>query len=138
MDFLQKSNKHSDYIDKRIDDIRKKKDDWLTVIGPGSTHKSIIRDFSHCIFTNLVHNTFTKSYMKKHPCSECGKPSTDRCHGIGEERPILLKRALERIWSDTTQPIILKDIIIAFLEEHKYTDFTFKCNQCHKNEKRPI
>lgn len=32
----------------------------------------------------------------------------------------------------TTKPIIMKEIIIAFLEEHKYTKFTFKC---HKNEK---
>jgi len=29
----------------------------------------------------------------------------------------------------------MKEIIIAFLEEHKYTKFTFKCHSCHKNEK---
>jgi len=44
----------------------------------------------------------------------------------------MIKRALERVWSDTTKSII----IIAFLEEHKYTKFTFKCHDCHKNEKK--
>jgi hypothetical protein len=29
----------------------------------------------------------------------------------------------------------MKEIIVAFLEEHKYTKFTFKCHDCHKNEK---
>jgi hypothetical protein len=49
---------------------------------------------------------------------------------------LLIKRALEKVWSDTTKPIIMKEIIIAFLEEHKYTKFTFKCRDCHRNEKK--
>jgi hypothetical protein len=88
------------------------------------------------VFTNLIKNIFTSSYIKQFPCSECGNPSTERCHGIGEERPLLIKKALEKVWSDTTKPIILKQIIIAFLEEHKYTRFTFKCHSCHANEKK--
>jgi hypothetical protein len=129
------SNIHSGSIDKKIQKI-KKGDRWQTVIGAGSTHESIIRDFSDCIFTNLVHDTFSRAYMKKYPCSDCAKPSTDRCHGIGEDRPVLLKRAMERVWSDTTTPIVLKDIVIAFLEEHKSTSFTFKCRQCHLKERQ--
>ena len=27
-------------------------------------------------------------------------PSKERCHGIGEERPLLIKRALEKIYPD--------------------------------------
>ena len=88
------------------------------------------------MFTNLVRNTFTKSYISKFPCSECNSPSTERCHGIGEERPLLIKRALEKIWIDTTISISMKEIIISFLEEHKYTNFTFKCHTCHKNERK--
>jgi len=126
-------NLHSKSIDTKIKKI-KNGDRWQTTI-INTTHESIRRDFSDCVFTNLVHATFTRSYMKKFPCGECGQPSTDRCHGIGEERPILLKSALERVWPDTTKPIMLKDIVIAFLEEHKHTSFTFKCHQCHKNEK---
>jgi hypothetical protein len=130
----QAVNIHSGSIDKKIQKI-KKGDRWQTVIGTGSTHETIIRDFSDCIFTNLIHDTFSRAYMKKYPCSDCGQPSTDRCHGKGEERPILLKRAMELVWPDITKPIVLKDIVVAFLEEHKSTSFTFKCRQCHKNEK---
>jgi len=131
----QTVNIHSGNIDKKIQKIRKG-DRWQTVIGAGSTHESIVRDFSDCIFTNLILATFSRAYMKKYPCSDCAEPSTDRCHGIGEERPILLKKAMERVWPDTTKQIVLKEIVIAFLEEHKSTSFTFKCRQCHKNEKK--
>jgi hypothetical protein len=85
------------------------------------------------VFTNLVRDTFTKSYIKNFNCSDCNSPSTERYLGIGEERPLLLKNALKKVWNDTTKPIFMKEIIIAFLEEHKYTKFTFKC---HKNERK--
>ena len=129
------SNIHSKKFDEKIQKIRKG-DRWQTVIGSGSTHESVIRDFSDCIFTNLVQSTFSRTYMKKHVCSDCAQPSTDRCHGIGEDRPVLLKKAMERVWPDTTTPIVLKDIVIAFLEEHKTTSFTFKCRQCHLKERQ--
>lgn len=129
------ANIHSKKFDEKIQRIRKG-DRWQTVIGSGSTHESVVRDFSDCIFTNLVLATFSRTYMKKHSCSDCAQPSTDRCHGIGEDRPVLLKRAMARVWPDTTTPIVLKDIVIAFLEEHKSTSFTFKCHQCHLNERQ--
>ena len=124
-------NVHSNYIDKRINDI-KKGNKWNSKL-IDTSHEDFIKDYASNVFTNLVKNTFTNSYIKKFPCYECNSPSTERCHGIGEERPLLIKRALERVWSDTTKPIIMKEIIIAFLEEHKYTKFTFNC---HKNEKK--
>jgi len=124
-------NQHSAYIDKRINDLRKK-NKWNTkIIG---SHEDIIQEFSTCIFTNLIKNTFTASYLAKHPCSDCKKPSKERCHGIGEERPLLLKKALQRVYPDITVPIKIKEILIAFLEEHKTTKFTFKCSDCHKAE----
>jgi hypothetical protein len=86
----------------------------------------------------LVRLTFTAAYLKKHPCSDCHQSSKERCHGIGEERPLLIKRALEKIYTDTTKTIILKDILIQFLEEHKTTKFTFKCVKCHKKENRIV
>ena len=127
-------NIHSKYIDKRINDIEKSKR-WKTKI-IDTSHEDFINDYASNVFTNLVKNTFTNSYIKKFPCSECNNISTERCHGIGEGRPLLIKRALEKVWDDTTKPIIMKHIIIAFLEEHKYTKFTFKCHDCHKNEKK--
>ena len=126
-------NVHSEYIDKRINDI-KKSNKWNTKL-IDTYHEDFIKDYASNVFTNLVKNTFTSSYIKKFPCSECNSPSTDRCHGKGEERPLLIKKALEKVWSDTTKIITMKEIIIAFLEEHKYTKFTFKCHICHKNEK---
>lgn len=125
-----KLNIHSKYIDKRINDI-KKSNKWNSKI-IDTSHEDFIKDYASNVFTNLIRN----SYIKKFPCNDCNSQSTERCHGIGEERPLLIKRALEKIWIDTTKPISMKEIIIAFLEEHKYTNFTFKCHSCHKNEKK--
>jgi len=127
-------NIHSKYIDKRINDIEKS-NKWKTKI-IDTSHEDFIKDYASNVFTNLVRNTFTNTYVKQFPCSDCNNPATERCHGIGEERPLLIKRALEKVWSDITKPIFMKQIIIAFLEEHKYTKFTFKCHSCHKNEKK--
>jgi len=127
-------NIHSKYIDKRINDI-KKSNKWNSKI-IDTSHEDFIKYYASNVFTNLVRSTFTKSYIKNFPCSNCNNSSTERCHGIGEERPLLIKRALEKIWSDTSTPITMKEIIIAFLEEHKYTKFTFKCHTCHKNKKK--
>jgi len=129
-------NIHSKYIDKRINDIVKS-NKWNSMI-INTTHEDFIKDYASNVFTNLVRNTFTNTYIKNYPCSDCNSPSTERCHGIGEERPLLIKRALDKIWSDVTKPIQMKLIIIAFLEEHKYTQFTFKCHACHKNEKKIV
>tara|TARA_B100000902_G_scaffold364491_1_gene384496 strand:- start:12 stop:419 length:408 start_codon:yes stop_codon:yes gene_type:complete len=127
-------NIHSEYIDKRINDIQKR-NNWNSKI-IDTSHEHFIKDFGSNVFTNLVRNTFTKTYLSKHLCSDCGECATERCHGIGEERPLLIKKALEKVWPDTKKPIMLKQIIIAFLEEHKHTSFTFKCHKCHKNEKK--
>lgn len=131
---MTEQNIHTKYIDKRINDIKKGKKWNSTIVD--TSHEDFIKDFGANVFTNLVKDTITKSYIKKFPCSDCNGPATDRCHGIGEGRPLLIKRALEKVWSDTSKPISMMEIIIAFLEEHKYTKFTFKCNQCHKNEKK--
>ena len=128
------SNPHSNYIDKRIRDLKKSKK-WNTKIVETS-HEDFIKDFGSNVFTNFVRNTFTKTYLRDNPCSDCNQPSKERCHGIGEERPILIKRALAKVYPDVSKTITLKEILIAFLEEHKPTKFTFKCSQCHRNEKQ--
>ena len=125
-------NPHSEFIDKRISDL-KKSTKWNTKI-IGTTHEEFIRDFGACVFTNFVRDTFTAAYLKKHPCSDCKSPSKERCHGIGEDRPLLIKRALEKVYPDISKIITLKEILIQFLEEHKTTKFTFKCSECHRKE----
>lgn len=127
-------NIHSKYMDKRINDI-KNSNKWQSKL-IDTSHEDFIKDYSSNVFTNLILSTFTKSYIKKYKCADCDKPSTQRCHGIGEERPLLIKKALEKVWNDTSKPITMKEIIIAFIEEHKYTQFTFKCDACHKLENK--
>lgn len=129
---MEYSNPHSSYIDKRIHDLQKSKK-WNTII-VNTTHEDFITDFASNVFTNLIKNTFTNTYLKKHPCSDCKSPSKERCHGIGEGRPLLIKRALDKVYSDISKPIKIKEILIAFLEEHKTTKFTFKCSGCHRKE----
>jgi len=129
-------NPHSDYIDKRIADLKKSKK-WNTKI-TDTTHENFIRDFASNVFTNFVRNTFTAVYLKKHPCSDCKSDSKERCHGIGEDRPLLIKRALEKVYPDITKTVTLKEVLVQFLEEHKTTKFTFKCTGCHRKESRQL
>jgi hypothetical protein len=126
-------NSHSAFIDKRISDL-KKQDKWNTKI-TNTTHEDFIKDFSSNVFTNFIRNTFTAAYLKQHACSDCNGISEERCHGIGEERPLLIKKALETVYPDISKIVTLKDILIQFLEEHKTTKFTFKCSSCHRKEK---
>ena len=124
-------NPHADYIRKQIISIQAGSKFATYVIN--TSHDEFIRDFSSCLFTNLVRNTFTRTYMRKHLC-RCGAPSNERCHGLNEERPVLIRRALERVYPDVEQSIQLKVIVVAFLEEHINTKFAFKCSPCHKLE----
>jgi hypothetical protein len=130
---MEYKNPHSDYIDKRIKDITKSNRWDITITN--TTHDAFIRTLGSNVFTNLIKDTFTSAYLKKHPCSDCNEPSKERCHGIGEERPKLIKKALEKVYPDRSKTITLKEIIVAFLEEHKTTKFTFKCTGCHRKEK---
>ena len=127
-------NEHSDYITKRISIIKENKTKWNSKI-VDTTHEDFIRDYGSNVFTNLIRNTFTGSYVKKFKCQDCDAMASERCHGKGEERPLLIKKALEKVWPDTSKPIVMREIIIAFLEEHQTTKFSFKCHSCHVNEK---
>ena len=127
-------NPHSDFIDKRIADLQKSTK-WNTKITE-TYHEDFIKDFGSNVFTNFIRNTFTGAYLKKYNCSDCKNPSKERCHGIGEERPLLIKKALEKVYPDISKTIRLKDILIQFLEEHKSTKFTFKCSDCHRKENK--
>jgi hypothetical protein len=46
----------------------------------------------------------------------------------------LLYRALFKVHADESQPLLLKTLVVAFLEEHKFSRFTFKCRPCHAQE----
>ena len=73
-------NIHSKYIDKRINDITKS-NKWNSKL-IDTSHEDFIKDYASNVFTNLIKNTFTSSYIKQFLCSECSNPSTERCHGV--------------------------------------------------------
>ena len=126
---------HAEYIRDRLICLKKKWDKtekWETII-VDTTHDKFIKDCGSNIFTNLVKDFFTKTYLSKHKC-ECGKPAKERCHGVGEERPLLLRKALEKVYPDTSQKVKLRTIIEAFIELHIDTNLAFKCTDCHRQE----
>ena len=69
-------NIHSKYIDKRINDI-KKSNKWNSKI-VDTSYEDFIKDYASNVFTNLVRNTFTHSYIRQFPCSDCNCPSKER------------------------------------------------------------
>ena len=76
--------------------------------------------------------------MRGKICEDCNdNPAENRCHGLGDERPKLIRKALQRVYPDITKEISLKEILIAFLEEHRTTQFALKCKVCHDKEGRP-
>jgi hypothetical protein len=125
-------NPHSAYLDKRIESIKNHPRYGSYIIN--TSHEQFVQDFGSSVFTNLIQSVFLTTYVRKHTCTECDQPAKERCHAPGDERPVLLLRVLNRIWPDTSIPICLRDIVVAFLEEHKKTKFNFKCSECHKKE----
>jgi hypothetical protein len=105
---------------------------WTTMVM--NSHEGIVQDFSSIFFANIIQRNIPGYKVRGQTCADCSNRATDRCHGIGESRPDLMRRALARIYPDTTKPICLKDIVVAFLEEHKNTKLSFKCNACHLKE----
>jgi hypothetical protein len=82
-------NKHSEYIDKRINDIKRINKYGLAEI-INTSHEDYIKLYSLCLYTNLIKDIFTNSYLKKFSCSDCAGKSTDICHCIGEEKPVII------------------------------------------------
>jgi hypothetical protein len=115
---------HADQFMKKIEKIKK---DGRWALQSVLTPIGYVRCFGDNVYTNTIHDTFSKSYLAKYPCA-CGKPSTDRCHGIGGERPLLLQRALDKITFPTTH----EEIMIGYLLEHVDTGFSLKCKTCHQ------
>ena len=55
-------NIHSNYIHKPINNK------WNSKI-IDTSHEDFIKDYASNVFTNLIRNTFTASYIKQFPCS---------------------------------------------------------------------
>jgi hypothetical protein len=136
MQLLQSNSRQmmsmNEYIDAAIVRLLKSKR-WNTQI-VNTSHDTFVADFYDTLFTKFVNVMFTSTYVRKHFCPECGGTATERCHGV--DRRTLIHNALKRVYIDTSRPVVLKDILIAFLEEHKNSGFCFKCHNCHVAETR--
>jgi hypothetical protein len=133
---IEYMNPHSEYINKQIIAVKNSKK-WNTKI-INTSHDDFVKDFSATVFTNFIKDIITKTYMRGKICEDCNEtPAENRCHGLGDERPKLIRKALQRVYPDITKEISLKEILIAFLEEHRTTRFALKCKVCHDKEGRP-
>ncbi|ABT14380.1 hypothetical protein MT325_m826L [Paramecium bursaria chlorella virus MT325] len=130
------TNRHSEEIDKIIANLERNRQEQWEIIFKDNTHKQVANFLSHGFFTNLINSRFPKKYLSKFACVDCGGPSQHRCHEVGNPRPLLVKKALEAVWPDTTKAVTLRDIAIEFFKQHKTTKFDFKCKECHSKEAR--
>ena len=55
------TNVHSKYIDKRIQDLQKRERFNSKLID--TSHEDFIKDYASNVFTNLIRDTFTNSYI---------------------------------------------------------------------------
>ena len=110
-----------------------------------STIPGFVRDYSDTVFTKVVQRCFTRNFVQRRECAGlCGSKATQRCHGRGEERPVLLGRVLRRMCpagcdDNIRITVKLRDVVVAFLKEHKHSPgFGFKCAPCHRAEHVPL
>jgi hypothetical protein len=135
-------NPHAHYIAAKIEHFRSSArfwKRWSIIIARGTSRASFVRCFSTNVFSGLVRDTFTTSYVHRFLCASpgCRRRATDRCHDARWTRPVLLRRALRRAWpSPRTTTCKLGDIMLAFLEEHLDASLLFKCNSCHIAENK--
>jgi len=85
-------------INEKIHDIHFN-EKWNVKIAPGSSHDEFVMCFCEYVFLDLMMEI-------------CGQNNTDECN-------VVLKRALAKCWTDTSKPIMMMEIVIAFLEELK-------------------
>ena len=129
---------HCDYIDKRNAVLIER----INRIGDIPVSSTISPEtfsdwFSTCLFTNETKKFFTGSYVKSHKCSDCEALAEQRCHGIGQERPKLVKEAFQNMVSKSDNGFVsMKDVLVEYFRLHKTTKFTFKCADCHRKERK--
>jgi len=122
----------------------KKNGNFLTCVSGKNAH--IIKDLNTCVCTNIIHKFVPVKLKNSTPCADCGKKrddfeksdhmQMDLCHGVGQERGVLLARALEKVHPDPNVAVALFDVVEAFLREHIGTNFAVKCKPCHVAENK--
>ena len=125
------SNKYSDFIDKRLKALHQS-NKWKTNIN-NTEHNDIINDLELGVF-KIATILFFKEYLDTQKCN-CGSKAKQISYGLDIDRSDLIKKALKKAYPDITEDITLIELLIAYFEEHKYCDFTFKCQKCYLKER---
>jgi hypothetical protein len=127
------NTEHADFINEQLE-ILKGLNKWRTQIS-NTEHVDIINDLNIGVF-KIASLSFFKNYLDTKKC-ECGSDTKEICYGNGLDRTELIKKTLKKVYPDITVNITLKELLIAYFEEHKHVDLTFKCRKCVTTKKTP-
>lgn len=108
---------------------------------------TLLGSVSPDLCTRIITGYFKKKDVQSFQCADpaCPHRATDRCHGEApQDRPGLLLKAWENLCSSAPREgqhvggVCVSDILLEFLKLHADPDcgFRFKCNSCHKKEKK--
>ena len=122
----------------KVNITKEKEEDDLLIDFKKNRIDATVKVFSSCLFSNLIKNKIPKKFVEQFKCFDCNRIAEQRCHGIGEERPVIVKRAFlklrEKAETEGKDEISLKEWKIEFFEQHKGSGFNFKCIECHAVE----
>ena len=127
---MKDSNEYIDLINKKLEEL-KNIDRWRTKV-INTEHNDIINDFGLGLF-KLETISFFKECFDNKKC-KCGSKVKEIFYGIDKTRGILIKDALKKSYSDITEETTLKNILVAYFEEHRECDITFQCRKCYLKE----
>lgn len=130
-EYMKESNEYIDLINKKLEEL-KGCDKYRTKI-INTEHDDIINDFDIGVF-KLETIAFFKECFNTKLCN-CDCKVKEIFYGIGIVRADLIRKALEKVQPDITEEIILKDLLIAYFEEHKSHKVTFQCKKCYLKNK---
>ena len=119
-------NTYNNLIDDKLEDI-KQSDNYKTRI-VNTEHEDIIKDLDLGIF-KIETMVFIKDFLNTTLC-DCGCKVTKISYDSKVTRADLIKKALEIVQPDIKVEIMLKDLLIAYFEQHKIHNISFKCDKC--------
>jgi hypothetical protein len=127
LDRLEEQCKHIDIFIDKSKSLNKY--DGFFIGGNGLSNSCIVRAINGEL--KNIHNLVFKSCLGKKSCEECGETrQLDRAHTLG--RLQIAENVLDRIHSDLSIPIDMKEFIKAFILEHKLYGVWMLCKECHK------
>ena len=130
-EYMKESNEYIDLINKKLEELKESNKYRTRIIN--TEHDDIINDFDVGIF-KLETIAFFKECFTTKIC-KCNCKVKEIFYGIDIARADLIRKALEKVQPDITEEIILKDLLIAYFEEHKSYKLTFQCRKCYLKEK---